>query len=162
MAVKMGKALGLKVVVLSRSADKEPEARQLLGADAYIVSKDDAAMKAAAGTLDYIIDTVSATHEVAPFLNLLDLDGKYIVVGGAAEPFAISGHQLVMGRKLLAGSMIGGIKETQDMLDFCGEKNITCLIEKIPIDYVNTAMERLEKSDVKYRFVIDIEGSLKG
>eukprot|EP00897_Mesotaenium_endlicherianum_P001982 jgi/Mesen1/1811/ME000140S00755 len=161
MAVKMGKALGLKVVVLSRSADKEFEARQLLGADSYLVSKDDSAMKAAAGTLDYIIDTVSAKHDLGPFLTLLKVDGKYIVVGVPPEPFSIAAGQLAGGRKLIAGSLIGGIKETQDMLDLCGEKNITCLIEKIPIDYVNTAMERLQKGDVKYRFVIDIEGSLK-
>eukprot|EP00897_Mesotaenium_endlicherianum_P010713 jgi/Mesen1/9670/ME000674S09282 len=161
MAVKMGKAMGLRVVVLSRSADKEPEARQLLDADAYIVSKDDAAMKAAVGTLDYILDTVSARHDIASFLDLLAVDGKYVILGLPSEPFSVAANQLVSKRTLLAGSMIGGIKETQDMLDFCGEKNITCLIEKIPIDYVNAAMERLSKGDVKYRFVIDIEGSLK-
>jgi cinnamyl-alcohol dehydrogenase len=118
-------------------------------------------VQAAAGSVDYIIDTVSAAHPLDPYLSTLKLDGKLVMVGIPEKPSSIHAFSLTSARRYVGGSAIGGIKETQEMLDFCGEHNITCLIEKIPISYINTAMERLDKADVKYRFVIDIANSLK-
>eukprot|EP00252_Welwitschia_mirabilis_P006130 TRINITY_DN16868_c0_g1_i1.p1 TRINITY_DN16868_c0_g1~~TRINITY_DN16868_c0_g1_i1.p1 ORF type:complete len:186 (+),score=27.45 TRINITY_DN16868_c0_g1_i1:226-783(+) len=159
MAVKLGKAFGLHVTVISTSPYKEKEAKELLGADSFLVSKDETLMRNAAFCLDFIIDTVSADHPVAPLLNLLKTNGKLVVVGLPAKPLEVPSFSLVLGRRMVAGSAIGGIRETQEMLDFCGEHKITCVIEKIPMDYVNTAMDRMQKGDVKYRFVIDAEKS---
>ncbi|KAH8943557.1 hypothetical protein BDL97_13G058200 [Sphagnum fallax] len=161
MAVKFGKAFGMTVTVFSTSPAKEKEARAVLGADHFIVSKDPEQMKAAAGSIDYIIDTVSASHPLDPYLSTLKLDGKLVLVGIPEKPLSIHAFSLTAARRFVGGSGVGGIKETQEMLDFCGEHNITCIIEKIPISYINTAMERLGKTDVKYRFVIDIGNSLK-
>ncbi|KAH0996016.1 hypothetical protein GBA52_019880 [Prunus armeniaca] len=111
--------------------------------------------------MDGIIDTVSAVHPLLPLLGLLKTNGKLVLVGVPAKPLELPVIPLISGRKLVAGSNIGGLKETQEMIDFAGKHNITANIELIPIDYVNTAMERLIKADVRYRFVIDIANTLK-
>ncbi|KAL5555773.1 hypothetical protein UlMin_038009 [Ulmus minor] len=160
VAVKFGKAFGLKVTVISGSPKKESEAIDRLGADAFLLSSDAAKFKAAMGTMDFIIDTVSAVHPLAPLLSLLKLNGKLITVGLPDKPLELPIFPLVLGRKLVGGSDIGGMKETQEMLDFCAKHNITSDIELIPMDYINTAFERLAKSDVRYRFVIDVGNSL--
>eukprot|EP00850_Spirogloea_muscicola_P000248 SM000001S04650 [mRNA] locus=s1:1490306:1492333:+ [translate_table: standard] len=159
MAVKFGKGMDLHVTILSTSPSKEDEALNTLGADAFIPSKDVEKMKQAAGSLDYIIDTVSAPHPLEQYLLLLKVDGKMVLLGVPPEPYEMSAASLVFGRKMLAGSLVGGIKETQEMLDFCAKKNITCMIEMITLDDINTAFERMVNNDVKYRFVIDMEKS---
>jgi 8-hydroxygeraniol dehydrogenase len=156
MAVKFAKAFGMDVTVISTSAAKKEEACGRLGADHFIVSKITEEMEAAAGSLDGIIDTVSAMHDLQAYVALLRASGKYVCVGAPPEPYQISAFALLMRRILVGGSAIGGIKETQEMLDFCAEKNITSDVEVIPMSYVNTAMERLHKADVRYRFVIDM------
>ncbi|KAL0396476.1 UNVERIFIED_CONTAM: 8-hydroxygeraniol dehydrogenase [Sesamum calycinum] len=161
VVVKFAKAFGTKVTVISTSLSKKKEAIETLGADEFLDSHDPEEMQAVAGTLDGIIDTVSTTHAVAPLLSLLKPNGKLIIVGLPGKPLELPVFSLIMGRKLIAGSAIGGLKETQEMIDFAAKHNILPDVEIIPIDYVNTAMERLLKSDVKYRFVIDIENSLK-
>ncbi|GFP96443.1 geraniol dehydrogenase 1 [Phtheirospermum japonicum] len=145
VAMKFAKAFGTKVTVISTSLSKKKEAFEKLGADEFLVSSDPEQMQAAAGTLDGIIDTVSAVHPLLPLVTLLKPHGKLILVG----------------RRTISGSGIGGMKETQEMIDFAASHNILPDVEIIPIDYVNTAMERLLRSDVKYRFVIDIAKSLK-
>lgn len=159
MAVQFGKAFGQKVTVISTSPKKEKEAREVLGADHFLVSKDQKQMQDAAKSLDYIIDTVSADHPLLPLLSLLKLDGKLVLVGMPEKPLNLPAVALTSGRRFVGGSAIGGVKETQEMLNFCAEHNISCMIENIAMDYVNTAMERLGKGDVKYRFVIDIAQS---
>ncbi|GER30460.1 cinnamyl alcohol dehydrogenase [Striga asiatica] len=161
VAVKFSKAFGSKVTVISTSAGKKAEALEKLGADAFLISRDPAELQAAAGTLDGIIDTVSAPHPIQPLLSLLKPDGKLVVVGLPEKPLEIPAFSLVTGRRVVAGSMIGGIKETQEMIDFAAKHNILPEVEMVPIDYLNTAMERLAKGDVKYRFVIDIGNTLK-
>lgn len=160
IAVKIGKAFGLKVTVISTSPAKEDEAINRLGADSFLVSTDPAQLKAAMGTMDYIIDTVSAVHALAPLIGLLKLNGKLVTLGLPNKPLELPIFPLVLGRKLVGGSDFGGIKETQEMLDFCAKHNITSEIELIKMDYINTAMERLAKADVRYRFVIDVGNSL--
>jgi 8-hydroxygeraniol dehydrogenase len=160
MAVKFGKAFGCHVTVISTSTSKKEEAISRLGADAFIVSKNDDEMKAAANTLDGIVDTVSAQHDLQSYVSLLTINGKMVLVGAPPEPMKIGAFDLLFGRKLVAGSLIGGIKETQEMLDFCAEKGVVSDIEKISGDYVNTALERMYKSDVRYRFVIDVQGTM--
>jgi len=162
MAVKFGKAFGLKVTVISTSPKKEKEAREYLGADHFLISKDEKQMQDAARSLDYIIDTVAADHPLLPLISLLKVNGKLVLVGMPEKPLSLPPVALTSGRKFVGGSAIGGIKETQEMLEFCGKHNITCMIENIPIDYVNTAMERLAKGDVKYRFVINVAESFSG
>ncbi|KAJ0468844.1 putative oxidoreductase [Helianthus annuus] len=161
VAVKMAKAFGAEVTVFSTTSAKEKEAIEGLNADHFINSKDEQKMEAVRGTLDGIIDTVSANHPIAPLLNALTPHGKLVLVGAPEKPLEVASFSLIMGRKLVAGSNIGGIKETQEMLDFAAKHGITADIEVIPIDYVNTAMERLLKSDVRYRFVIDVANSIK-
>ncbi|KAG2425878.1 hypothetical protein HYH02_014941 [Chlamydomonas schloesseri] len=160
MAVKIGKGLGLHVTVISTSEAKREEAIKVLGADDFIVSKDAEQMKAATSSLHGIIDTVSAKHDVSALVNLLKVDGKLVMVGVPEVPLDLPVMAIVFKRALISGSLIGGIRQTQEMLNFCGEKGITASIEKIPIDYVNTAYERMLRSDVRYRFVIDVQGSL--
>ncbi|XP_055826898.1 probable mannitol dehydrogenase [Solanum dulcamara] len=160
IAVKIGKAFGLKVTVISTSPKKEDEAIKKLGADAFILSSDPEKLKAAVNTMDYIIDTIAAVHPLAPLLSLLKMDGKLVTVGLPEKPLELPIFPLVLGRKLVGGSDIGGMKETQEMLDFCAKHNIIADIELISVDSINMAMERLAKSDVKYRFVIDIANSL--
>ncbi|XP_058775911.1 probable mannitol dehydrogenase [Vicia villosa] len=161
MAVKFAKALGANVTVISTSPNKEKEAIEHLGADSFLISRDPDQMQAAIGTLDGIIDTVSASHPILPLVSILKSHGKLVMVGGVSKPLELPVSSLLRGRKLVAGSLIGGIKETQEMIDFAAEHNVKPEIEIVPIDYINTAMERLIKADVKYRFVIDIGNTLK-
>nr|UTS83000.1 cinnamyl alcohol dehydrogenase 5 [Phryma leptostachya] len=161
VAVKFAKAFGTKVTVISTSISKKKEAIEHLGADEFLVSRDPEQMQAAAGTLDGIIDTVSANHALPPLISLLKPHGKLIIVGAPEKPLDLPVFPLIMGRKTIVGSAIGGLKETQEMIDFAAKHNILPDVEIVPIDYVNTAVERLLKSDVKYRFVIDIAGSMK-
>ncbi|GKV25245.1 hypothetical protein SLEP1_g34709 [Rubroshorea leprosula] len=160
VAVKIGKAFGLKVTVISSSSKKESEAINKLGADSFLVTSDPAKMKAAMGTMDFIIDTISAVHPLLPLLSLLKMNGKLVTVGLPDKPLELPIFPLVVGRKLVGGSDIGGMKETQEMLDFCAKHNIAADIELIRMEDINTAMERLAKSDVRYRFVIDVGNSL--
>ncbi|XP_021714045.1 probable mannitol dehydrogenase [Chenopodium quinoa] len=161
MAVKFAKALGTKVTVISTSANKKDEAVKRLGADFFLVSRDPEQMQAATGTLDGIIDTVSAPHPLLPLISLLKTEGKLITVGAPDKPLELPVFPLIMGRKMVGGSGIGGMMETQEMIDFAAKHDIKADIEVIPMDYVNTAMERLHKADVSYRFVIDIGNTLK-
>ncbi|MDQ0473191.1 NAD(P)-dependent alcohol dehydrogenase [Labrys wisconsinensis] len=155
MAVKLAAGLGADVTVMSRSRDKEADALAL-GADRLLVSSDAAAMAEAANGFDLIIDTVPVKHDINPYLPLLDVDGTLVLVGQVgplAEPSTVP---LLLGRRRIAGSPIGGIAETQEMLDFCARKNILPDCEMIRMDEINGAFERLERADVRYRFVIDM------
>ena len=155
MAVKLGASLGAEVTVLSTSASKKADAAKL-GAHHFVVTSDPEQVKAVSGTFDFIINTVSAQHEYNFFLQLLKLDGTMILVGVPPEAPTVSAFNLILKRRRLAGSLIGGIKETQEMLDYCAEHNITSDVEVIKIDYINEAYERTIKGDVRYRFVIDM------
>ncbi|XP_020584661.1 probable mannitol dehydrogenase [Phalaenopsis equestris] len=160
LAVKFGKAFGMKVTVISTSLRKEKEAIERLGADSFLVSSDDNQMKTAISTLDGIIDTVSAHHAITPLILLLKTYGKLILVGGPNKPLDLHAYSVIQGGKIVAGNLIGGIKDTQEMVNFAAEKNITADVEVVPMDYVNTAFERLAKGDVRYRFVVDVANSL--
>ncbi len=155
MGLKFAHALGAYVVQFTTSAGKEEDAKRL-GADEVVLSKDPDAMAKHAGSFDFILDTVSAPHDINTYLNLLALDGALVLVGLPETPIPVSAFSLVTNRRSLAGSMIGSVKETQEMLDFCAEHNIVSDIEVIPIQKINEAYERVLKSDVKYRFVIDL------
>jgi uncharacterized zinc-type alcohol dehydrogenase-like protein len=159
MGVKFAHALGAQVVVFTTSANKKEDALRL-GADEIVVSRDVNEMQKHAESFDFILDTVSADHDINAYLNLLRRDGSLTIVGAPPTPLGIYAFSLIMRRRSFAGSNIGGIAETQDMLDFCGKHNITADVEVIPIQKVNEAYERLLKSDVKYRFSIDM-ASLK-
>jgi uncharacterized zinc-type alcohol dehydrogenase-like protein len=159
MGVKFARAFGAHVVVFTTSPDKKEDALRL-GADEVVVSRNADEMQQHAGSFDFILDTVSANHDINAYLNLLRLDGNITLVGAPEKPLDVLAFSLIMGRRSLSGSNIGGIAETQEMLDFCGEHNITADVEVIPIQKVNEAYERLLKSDVKYRFCIDM-ASLK-
>ncbi|WP_298648921.1 NAD(P)-dependent alcohol dehydrogenase [uncultured Proteiniphilum sp.] len=160
MGVKLAKAMGAYVVVITTSPSKVADAKRL-GADDVILSTDKAQMRANTNTLHFILDCVSAQHDVNAYLSLLKVDGTLALVGAPEHPLPIAAFSLIPARKNFAGSTIGSIKETQEMLDFCGKHNITADIELINIQDINTAYERLLKGDVKYRFVIDMT-SLKG
>ncbi|KAE8706316.1 putative mannitol dehydrogenase [Hibiscus syriacus] len=160
VAVKFAKAMRCNVTVISTTPSKKAEALEHLGADSFLVSRDQGELQAAMGTLDGIIDTVSASHPVMPLLGLLKSHGKLIMLGAPSKPLEIPVFPLLAGRKTVAGSGIGGMKETQEMIDFAAKHDIKADIEVIPMDYVNKAMERLEKADVRYRFVIDIGNTL--
>jgi uncharacterized zinc-type alcohol dehydrogenase-like protein len=159
MALKFAHAFGAKVVLFTTSPGKTEDALRL-GADEVIISKNADEMNKHLGTFDFIIDAVSAEHDINIYLNLLKRDGTLTLVGAPEKPLPVSSFGLIFGRKILTGSLIGGIAETQEMLDFCSEHNIVSDIELINIDYINEAYDRLLKSDVKYRFVIDMK-SLK-
>ncbi|CAI9279144.1 unnamed protein product [Lactuca saligna] len=161
VAVKFLKALGVKVTVISTSPKKKEEAINTFGADSFLVSRDQAQMQGGVGSLDGIIDTVSADHPLVPLIALLKPNGKLVLVGAPTKPYELPAFPLLFGRKMVGGSFIGGIKETQEMIEFAAKHNITAAIELIPIEYINTAMERLQKADVRYRFVIDIGNTLK-
>ncbi|WP_284073976.1 NAD(P)-dependent alcohol dehydrogenase [Acinetobacter nosocomialis] len=155
MAVKLAVGLGADVTVLSRSKSKETDALQL-GAHHLLDTSDEAAMQQALNGFDVILDTVPVKHDINPYIPLLDIDGTFVVVGQLGlldEPFTVP---MIMGRRRIAGSMIGGIAETQEMLNFCARQNILPDCEMIRMDQINEAFERLERSDVRYRFVIDM------
>jgi alcohol dehydrogenase (NADP+) len=156
MGVKFARALGAEVTVFTRSASKVEEAKKQ-GAHHVIISTDPAAMEAALASFDFILDTVPVPHDLNPYLNALRRDGTLILVG-LLEPIepALQAFPIVFGRRRLAGSLIGGLPETQEMLDFCAENGITCDIEMLDIRNINEAYERMQRSDVRYRFVIDL------
>ncbi|KAF7094534.1 hypothetical protein CFC21_096836 [Triticum aestivum] len=160
MAVKFGKAFGITVTVISSSPRKRSEAVERLGVDAFLVSHDAEEMKAAAGTMDGIVDTVSAGHPLLPLLELLKPMGQMVLVGVPTEPMVLPASAIVTGGKRLAGSGVGSVRDCQAMLDFAGEHGIAADVEVVKMEYVNTAMERLERNDVRYRFVIDVAGSI--
>ncbi|MES2108635.1 MAG: NAD(P)-dependent alcohol dehydrogenase, partial [Bacteroidota bacterium] len=151
MGVKFGVAFGAEVTVLSTSPKKEEDAKKL-GAHHFVVTTDPEQVKAAANSFDYILDTVSAEHDFNMYLGMLRTNGTHICVGIPPKPAEIAAFSIVGGRKSLAGSSIGGIAETQEMLDFCAEHNIVSDIEMIDIKDINTAFDRLQNNDVKYRF----------
>lgn len=155
MAVKIAHALGAHVVVFTTSPSKREDALRL-GADEVVVSRNADEMKKHTGSFDFILDAVSAEHDINAYLNMLGRDGNMTLVGAPEQPLAVSAFGLIFGRRNLSGSPIGGIPETQEMLDFCGKHNITADVEVIPIQKVNEAYDRLLKSDVKYRFSIDM------
>lgn len=155
MAVKLAAGLGADVTVLSRSPSKEAEALKL-GADRVLITTDGAALDAFNSAFDLIVDTVPVEHPLDTYLPLLDVNGTLVLVGQIGQQPQYSSVPLVMGRRSIAGSPIGGIRETQELLDFCAKKNILPEVEMINIDYINEAYERMEKSDVHYRFVIDM------
>ncbi len=155
MGVKLAKAFGAHVVVFTTSPDKVEDARRL-GADEVVLSNDESAMNQHLNSFHFILDTVGAKHDINAYLVLLRRDGNLTQVGVAPEPLAVDVSNLIFGRRSFSGSLIGGLKETQEMLDFCGTHQITSDIELIPIQEVNDAYDRLVKGDVKYRFVIDM------
>ncbi|OMO75487.1 Alcohol dehydrogenase superfamily, zinc-type [Corchorus olitorius] len=161
VAVKMAKAFGHHVTVISTSPSKEKEAKQRLGADDFIVSTNTEQMQRGKRTLDVILDTVSAKHSLGPILELLKVNGTLVVVGAPDKPIDLPSFPLIFGKRAVKGSMTGGMKETQEMMDVCGKHNITCDIEVIKPDQINEALDRLSKNDVRYRFVIDIAGRSK-
>jgi len=155
MGVKFAVSMGADVTVFSTSPSKEGDAKKL-GAQHFVVSKDEKAMKALINTFDFFLDTVSAKHEIAPYINMLKTHGVFALVGAPAEPFALPGFPLIMQNKTITGSLIGGIKETQEMMDYCAEHNIVSEVEVIGFDKLEEAYDRTLKSDVKYRFVLDV------
>ncbi|KAL6506640.1 8-hydroxygeraniol dehydrogenase [Orobanche hederae] len=158
VAVKFLKAFGAKVTVIDISPEKKAYALETLGVDQFLLSSE---LESAAGTLDGILDAVSGFHSLQAFLNLLKPQGKLVVVGLPEKPLELPMFALATHRKMIGGSMIGGIKETQEMIGFAAKHNILPDVEIIPIEYINTAMERLARGDVKYRFVIDVGKTLK-
>ena len=154
MAVKIAKAMGAEVTVFSTSADKEQDAKKL-GAKHFIMTKDAKNFSAVVGKYDLIINSVSATHDLTPYLGSLKIDGTMVLLGVPPEPNKLPAGSLIRGRKRLTGSLIGGIKETQEMLDFCARKKVFSDIELITAKDIDSAYDRTVKSQVKYRFVID-------
>jgi uncharacterized zinc-type alcohol dehydrogenase-like protein len=159
MGVKFAHALGAHVVVFTTSESKKEDALRL-GADEVVISRNANEMQKHAGSFNFILDAVAAEHDINAYINLLGMDGNLTLVGAPEKPFPVSSFALLFGRRSLSGSLIGGIRETQEMLDFCGEHNITSDVEVIPIQKINEAYERMIRSDVKYRFSIDM-ASLK-
>jgi alcohol dehydrogenase (NADP+) len=159
MGVKFAHAFGAHTVVFTTSANKKEDALRL-GADEVVVSRNTDEMQKHAGSFDFILDTVAAHHDIDAYINLLVLDGNVTLVGAPPEPLSVAAFGLILRRRGISGSAIGGIAETQEMLDFCGAHNITADVEVIPIQSVNEAYDRLLRSDVKYRFSIDM-ASLK-
>lgn len=155
MAVKLAHAMGAHVVAFTTSPSKKDDALRL-GADEVVVSRNANEMQKHAGSFDFILDAVAADHDINAYINLLGRDGNITLVGAPEKPLEVGAFNLIFGRRSLSGSPIGGIAETQEMLDFCGEHDITADVEVIPIQKVNEAYERLLRSDVKYRFSIDM------
>ncbi|MBK9796340.1 MAG: NAD(P)-dependent alcohol dehydrogenase [Holophagaceae bacterium] len=156
MAVKLAAAMGAEVTMLSTSKSKEADARRL-GAQNFGLTSDPATFKKLAGHFDLIIDTISAPHDYNQYLGLLRVEGAMVLLGVPPEPTPVSAFPLIMGRRTLSGSLIGGIRETQEMLDFCAQHGIVSDIELIPVQQVNEAYERMMKNDVRYRFVLDMK-----
>jgi uncharacterized zinc-type alcohol dehydrogenase-like protein len=159
MAVKFGAAFGAEVTLFSTSPDKEADAKRL-GAHHFALTREPDAFKKLARSLDFIIDTVSAPHDYSAYLGTLKTDGTMVCVGIPTDNISAPPFSIVMGRRSIAGSAIGGIGETQEMLDYCAEHNIVSDVEVIPMQQINEAFTRVLKNDVKYRFVIDM-ASLK-
>jgi uncharacterized zinc-type alcohol dehydrogenase-like protein len=155
MGVKLAAAMGAEVTMLSHTPSKEKDAKRL-GAHKFILTSDEAQVKSVMGYFDFILDTVSADHDYNFYLGLLRTSGVMVCVGAPSTPATVPAFNLILGRKSIAGSLIGGLPETQEMLDFCAAHNIVSDIELIRMDQINEAYERLLKSDVKYRFVIDM------
>ena len=155
MGIKFAHAMGAKVVMITTSPEKGQDATKL-GADGVLISTDADAMAAAMNSFDFLLNTIPVGHDVNPYMNLLKRDGTMVIVGAVEALTKVSGIPFIFKRRNMAGSLIGGLPETQEMLDFCGEHNITCDIEMIDIKDVNTAYDRTVKGDVKYRFVIDM------
>jgi uncharacterized zinc-type alcohol dehydrogenase-like protein len=155
MGLKFAKAFGAHVVLFTTSAGKIEDGKRL-GADEVVISKNAPDVAKHAVSFDFILDTVSADHDLNQYLALLRPNGAMVLVGAPGKPAAVAAFNLIFGNRRLAGSAIGGIRETQEMLDFCAEKGITSDIEMIKIQQINQAYDRLLKSDVKYRFVIDM------
>ena len=160
MAVKIAKAMGAEVIVFTTSSSKVEDAKRL-GADDVVLSKDEQQMSRYFGKLHFVLDAVSAQHDINLYLNLLRVDGSLTLVGAPEHPLPVAAFSLIPFRRSFAGSMIGGLPETQEMLDFCGKHNIVSDIEMINIQQINEAYERLMKGDVKYRFVIDMASLTK-
>ncbi|KAK8939946.1 Cinnamyl alcohol dehydrogenase 2 [Platanthera guangdongensis] len=156
MGVKIAKAMGHEVTVISSSDRKREEAVEHLGADKYLVSSDEAAMAAAADGLDYIIDTVPVVHPLEPYLSLLKVDGKIIMMGVINQPMQFITPMIMLGRKSITGSFIGSMAEAEEMLEFCEKKGLSSMIEIVQFDRINEALQRLERNDVRYRFVVDV------
>jgi uncharacterized zinc-type alcohol dehydrogenase-like protein len=156
MAVKIAAAMGAEVTMLSTSKAKEADARKL-GAHHFGLTSEDATFKTLAGQFDLLIDTISAPHDYNKYLGLLRVEGAMVLLGVPPEPTPVAATSLIFGRRTLSGSLIGGIQETQEMLDFCAEHGIVSEIELIPVQQVNTAYERMLKNDVRYRFVLDMK-----
>lgn len=156
MAVKLAHSMGAHVTVFTTSESKVADAKRF-GAEEVIISKDKKAMGGKAGHYDFILDAVSAPHDLNEYIDMLAIDGSMVLVGLPTEQYKIMPQSLIFGRKSLGGSLIGGIKETQEMLDYCAEHGITSDIELIPIQKIDEAYERTLKSDVRYRFVIDMK-----
>ncbi|HXH64827.1 MAG TPA: NAD(P)-dependent alcohol dehydrogenase [Mariprofundaceae bacterium] len=155
MGVKFAHAMGAHVVMITTSPGKAADAKKL-GASEVLISKDAAAMEAAVNSFDFLLNTIPVGHDVDPYMNLLKRDGAMVIVGSVEPLTKVNGVPFIFKRRSMAGSLIGGLPETQEMLDFCGEHDITCDIEMIDIKDVNTAYDRTVKGDVKYRFVIDM------
>jgi uncharacterized zinc-type alcohol dehydrogenase-like protein len=155
MAIKLASAMGARVTVLSRSPVKAADAREL-GADSFLLSSDAAAMEQAASSFDLIIDTIPAKHDLNLYIPLLDVDGTLCIVGQIGPLDEMNTLPLLLGRRRVAGSAIAGIAQTQELLEFCARKNVLPEVEMIRMDQINEAFERLERSDVRYRFVIDM------
>lgn len=155
MAVKLGKAWGCHVTVLSRGTGKREDALTRLRADAYVDVTNAEELAAARGSFDFMVDTIAASHDVLSYMNLLGVNGKLVLVGASPTPFPLAAFPIIMGRKTLGGSLIGGVRETQEMLDFCGEHGVVSEIELVGGEGITAAWERTVAADVKYRFVID-------
>jgi uncharacterized zinc-type alcohol dehydrogenase-like protein len=158
MGVKLAKAMGADVTVFSTSPAKQADAKSL-GADNFVLSRDAEAMAALANSFNFILDTVSAPHDLTQYLGLLGMNGAMVVVGVPPEPTMFHQGALIMGNRILAGSLIGGLPETQEMLDFCAEHGVTADVEVIKPDRIEEAYDRTIKSDVRYRFVIDMQNA---
>ncbi|MBL0211565.1 MAG: NAD(P)-dependent alcohol dehydrogenase [Holophagaceae bacterium] len=156
MAVKIAAAMGAEVTMLSTSASKEADARKL-GAQGFGLTSDPSTFTRLRGHFDLIIDTISAPHDYNQYLGMVRLEGAMVLLGVPPAPTPVAATSLIFGRKTLSGSLIGGIKETQEMLDFCAEHGIVSEIELIPVQQVNEAYERMMKGDVRYRFVLDMK-----
>jgi len=156
MAVKLAAAMGAEVTMLSTSKSKEADARKL-GAHHFALTTEEETFKRLAGQFDLILDTISAPHDYNAYLRMLRVEGAMVLLGVPPQPTPVAAIALIGGRRTLSGSLIGGIKETQEMLDFCAEKNIVSDIEIIPVQQVNQAYERMLKNDVRYRFVLDMK-----
>ncbi|GAB2267586.1 cinnamoyl-Coa reductase, variant 2 [Dionaea muscipula] len=159
MGVKIAKAMGHHVTVISSSERKMGEALDHLGADAYLVSSDGAKMQELGDSLDYIIDTIPVFHPLEPYLSLLKLNGKLILMGVINSPLQFMSPVVMLGRRSITGSFIGSMKETEEVLQFCKDKGLTSQTEIVKMDHINQAFQRLEKNDVRYRFVVDVAGS---